>query len=234
MRLSFLFVCMFLAVRAIAGEPMQVDGVAVSGDASAMPIADIRDAIAAYNKEHAKKLSALRVESKDEIHAYLEPRDLGYVTVRRTDFTQPDKSVRHGWDIYGQGLPEYSEALGCIRAAQQVYVFPVPTPLEPHRDGRRMRLLGAEARGRLIDLLGNKDHWFVGLNDLMYPDKEPQNVGFLFVNGKDMLVLFIVHGDVLAGSFDGEHVDGTLESKLKMEQALDAWKVKYAQPELGK
>ena len=40
---------------------------------------------------------------------------------------------------------ERSGALPFMHRAEKVYVFPVTTPMEPHRDDKHLRLLGHEA-----------------------------------------------------------------------------------------
>lgn len=221
----------------VPSGPVSIDGVEVSGLIGDVSLADVLQAIAAFKDIGLQNLAAATVINKDEIHGYVRNRDLGWFTAKRTTFVWPDRSEHQGWDAYGQGLPYYSAALLCIRAAQQVYIFPVTTPADPHRDDKRLRLLAALARSQLVDVLGPKQNWLVGLNDLMYPDKEPKSVGFVFRNRKDELVLFFVHSDVVVGTFNGEHLSGTLDDlsprNRKLAQAWDRWKDQFAQPELG-
>ena len=101
-----------------------------------------------------------------------------------------------------------------------------------------MRLLDDSSRKQLVGLLGSKADWFVGFNDLMYPDNEPTNVGFIFRNGNDELVLFFVHSDVVVGTFNGEHLGGTLNDlggpqSEKLAKEFEEWKSRYAQPEIA-
>ena len=217
--------------------PMRVDGVPVDGYVDSVSVAGIRDAIAAFKASDSRDPASLTVISKDEMHGYIPQRDLGWITVKRSIFVEPDHSQHLGWDAYGQGLPQFAEALRCIKAAQVVYVFPVTTPLKPHRDDKHMRLLDVQARSQLADLLGSKEDWLVGFNDLMYPNKEPTNVGFVFRNGKDELVLFFEHSDVVVGTFNGEYLSGTLNDlggspNEKLAKELEEWKDRFAQPEL--
>ena len=222
----------------IPSGPVSIEGVAVSGHIDTVSVADIAQTITAFKDIGLRDLAALTVVSKDEIHGYTQDRDLGWLTAKRTIFDWVDKSQHPGWYAYGQGLPDFSAALDCIRAAQQVYVFPVTTSLDPHRDDKHMRLLDAEARSRLAGILGPKEDWFVGFNNLIYPEKEPTNVGFVFRNGGDELVLFFVHEDVVVGTFNGQHLSGTLNDlsgdkiDKRIVRALEQWKVQYAQPEL--
>lgn len=230
MRKYLILIFILVATSAIAGGPIDVDGVAVDGDVDAMPVSDIRAAITEYDHIHAKKLTALTVASKDVLHAYLDPRDLGWVTVERADIHEPDGSIRHGWSIHGQGLPEFKQALQCINAAQQVYIFRVETPDNPHRDDAHMRLLDGEARTQLIGTLGSDDAWENALDSLRSPPSPP-DVGFVFKHGNDELVLFPYGWLKVAGTFDGEHLGGLLATGIP--EKLKAWKAEYARPELG-
>lgn len=213
-----------------------VNWVKVSGNSDAVSDEDMAQAIKAFRGIGLKE-PALTVISKDEIHAYGQNRDLGWFTSKRVTVVEPDRSEHPGWDAYGRGLPEYTEALECMWNAEQIYVFPVNTPLNPHRDDTHLRLLEGEARRQLVQLLGDADHWLTGgFNNLMYPPGEKPGVGFLFRNSKHELVLFVMHSDVLVGTFDGEHLSGTLDMESdhrKWERELQEWTAKYAQAALG-
>lgn len=220
----------------VPSGPANIDGVLVSGLIDDVSVADALQAITAFKGIGLQSLAAATVINRDEIHGYVQNRDLGWFTAKRTTFVWPDRSEHQGWDAYGQGLPGFSAALHCIRDAQQVYIFPVTTPADPHRDDKHLRLLKNPARSQLVNLLGPRQNWLVGFNDLMYPDKEPKSVGFVFRNGKDELILFFVHSDVVVGTFNGEHLSGTLNDLIprnsKLAQAWGRWKDQYAQPEL--
>lgn len=220
----------------VPNGPVSIDGILVSGHLDAVSLADVRQAITAFQDIGLHKLASLSVIGKDEIRGYLEDRDLGWFTAKRGSFVWPDRSEHSGWDAYGQGLPEDLAALDFIKSAPQIFVFPVTDPLIPHRDDEHMRLIGTEAHSRLVALLGSKDHWFQGFNDLMYPDKESGNVGFVFRNGSDELTLFFEHSDVVVGTFNGQHLAGTLkiDPTDKLGNEVKAWEAKYAQPELAR
>ena len=216
--------------------PVSVEGIQVSGHLDAVSVADLRQAITAFNDIGlVDDLVALTVMDKGEIRGYVNNHDLGWFTAKRETSIWPDRSEHSGWNAYQRGLPVDSAALDFIRAAPEVFVFPVANPSVPHRDDTHMRLLGSEARSQLTNLLGTKDEWFQGLNDLMYPPAEPGNVGFIFRNGNEELVLFLAHSDVLVGTFNGEHLSGTLNMGPtgRPERELEAWVGKYAKPELA-
>lgn len=240
MRTFFILASIFLATQALAGEPMKVDGVPVDGRTDLVSVSDIRGAIEAFKGSDSREPAKLTVISKDEMHAYIPQQDMGWITVKRADFVDPDHVRHSGWVAYGQGLPGFYEALRCIKTARDVYIFPVKTPLNPHRDDTHMRLLGTEARTKLVDLLGPASDWFVGFNNLIYTKKEPTNVGFMFQNGSDTLILFFEHKDVVVGTFNGEHLSGTLNSDVvgqkvddRVLHEFEKWKAQYAQPELA-
>lgn len=213
--------------------PSSIDGVPVSGHLDAVSVADVLQAITAF-KDIGLQLSEVTVLSKDEIHAYGANRDLGWFTAQRMICMWSDRSQHPCWDAFGQGLPQFKAALECIKAAQQVYVFPVATPLDPRRDDSHMRLIGGDASSQLIALLAPADNWLRGLNDLMYPDKEKKSVGFVFRDGTNEVVLFAVHSDVLIGTYNGEHFGGTLDLESEnVEKEFKEWIAKYAKPELG-
>src|SRR5579864_4162421 len=194
MRTFFILASIFVAAQAVASSPMQVDGVPVSGQTDVVSISDIRDAIAAFKESDSRAPASLTIINKDEIHGYIPMHDLGWITVKRTICHEPDGSQHACWYAFGQGLPDFSVTLRCIQAAQQVYVFPLRTPDQPRRDDAHMRLLDSGARGQLADLLGLKEDWFEGLDDRMGPPEEPPNVGFVFLNGNDELVMFFIAG----------------------------------------
>lgn len=228
MRITFIFLVILFATQAIA---IEVDGVAVNGDVQAMPVSDIRSAIAKYDSGHARKLSEVTVVDKDHLHAYLDPRDLGWVTVTRTDYHQPDGSIRHGWDDSHVGLPEYSPALRLIQRAQAVYVFANTNPKYPHRDDKRMRLLDAKAREELRSLLDDREDWWQGLYTLGVEDKPATDIGLVFRDGDDELVLFFLDDSMVSGNLNGQFLNGLLNDGPS--KRFKAWAAKYAQLELA-
>ncbi len=220
--------------------PVSIEGVKVSGSIDTVSLADILLAIRAFKDIGLNDLTTLSVMNKDEIRGYLANPDLGWFTAERTGFIWPDRTEHPGWDAHSQGLPEFATALRCIRDAQRVYIFPVTTPDDPRFDNDHMRLLSAEARDKLAGLIGSESSWFEGFNNLRYMNKEPTNVGFMFQNGTDTLTLFFVHKDVVVGTFNGEHLSGTLNSLVadhkvdkKVLHEFEKWKAQYAQPELA-
>jgi hypothetical protein len=243
MRLSLSLLLVSLVVACASHAPVapasvshqaipDVNWVKVSGSTNAVSNEDMAQAVKAFRGVGLDE-PALTVVGKDEIHAYGQNRDLGWYKAERAVSMSPD-GAQHpdGWIASGQGLPADTEALECMWNADQVYVFPIATPLDPHRDDAHMRLVEGWARHQLVQLLGDADHWFVGFNSLMYSPRDKPGVGFLFKSDKHELMLFLIHSDMLVGTYDGEHISGTLGvgSDGKYERELQEWITKYAQP----
>ena len=117
------------------------------------------------------------------------------------------------WDIPG--------ALQVLGAAEEVYIFPVATPLEPHVSEKHLRLLNPEARGKLERLLSDGRDWFHGFDNRISVGAVPRDVGFLFRQGKNELLLFFPRPQ---GAFNGEHTAGSLEirSQEKGDDRMEA------------
>ncbi|HEY1774157.1 MAG TPA: hypothetical protein VGH91_13295 [Gammaproteobacteria bacterium] len=230
MRRYLFLVFLAFATPATAGASTDVDGVEVSGNVQAMPLPDIQSAIA-ETRHHIHKLSALEVIDRDVIHAYLGPRDLGWVGVTRTTYHEPDGSTSQGWSVAGLGLPNASGALDCIKDAQQVYVFPNTNPKQPHRDDKHMRLLDPEARAALVGVIGAKEDWWQGLYELGIPDKPDTDVGFVFKTGECELVLFFMDNATVVGTLNGESLKGLLNSSASRK--LDKWTGDHALVEMS-
>ena len=190
MRIFLIGIFLLASVQAIASEGATVEGVRVYGHVQAVSKSDIHDAIKAFKYAMSETPASLDIVSHDEMHGYLRLHDLGWFTVERTVFVEPDGSKHPGWDAYGQGIRDFPQALRCIRTAHEVYIFPVATPLKPHRDNKHMRLVTGYARSILIDMLGYKSDWLSGLDDRIFFGKAPKSIGVIFRNGKDELVLF--------------------------------------------
>jgi hypothetical protein len=129
---------------------------------------------------------------------------------------------------------EFSGALPFMHRAERVYVFPVTTLMEPHRDDKHLRLLGREAADSIVQLLGREQNWYNGLYTIMEGADQPTNVGFLFRSGKDELVLFFSEMTVVTGvhgTFMGKRVEGMLEEEPRAK--FEEWKRRYAQTELA-
>lgn len=211
--------------------PSQIDGVRVHGRVSAVSTTDIRQAIAAVMSDSDDKPISLEVINSKEIHAYRKPPHLGWVPVVREVSVDTDGSEHPFWDVEEHGIGDYSKALRVIKSADEVFIFPVTTPLTPHRDDKDLRLLTGEARRRLIRLLGNKKSWYLGLYDIFGPEHPAPNVGFVFRARKSELVLFGTFGPIIVGTLNGEHIQGMLDEGAAQE--LEMWKKTYAQRELS-
>jgi hypothetical protein len=123
--------------------------------------------------------------------------------------------------------------LNLIRTADQVFVFPVVTPLKPHRDDKHMRLLGAEARQKIARLLTNPRNWVQsGGWSIIYPFEPPRDVGLLFRRDQNELILFF-NGGFIRGTFNGEHTEGAFSLDGKRLRKLEEWKLRYARPEIS-
>ena len=116
-----------------------------------------------------------------------------------------------------------------IRTADEVYIFPVTTPLKPHRNDKHMRLLVGDARQQIVRLLGNAKNWCQCLFDLVVVESEPTNVGLLFRRDRSELVLFFTHGGYAEGTFSGHYIANPLNDG----QRMDNWSARFAQTELA-
>jgi hypothetical protein len=232
MRTVFILILSLLASQAIAGEPMTVDGVVVSGRTDEVSVADIRSAIKGFTYVGSQTPPAsLTVLDKDHMRGYSQSRDVGWFSIDRTISIQPDGSQSPGpWNASGVWLPEDKQALGLIRSAKQVYVFPIATPLDPHRDDAYMRLLDKDELADLADMLEDNDVWLQGFDDMRYPPLNGQTVGLLFRDGDHELVLFYEGYGRWVGTLDGEHLGGDFATKD--DAVFDAWEHRYAQSEL--
>jgi hypothetical protein len=206
-----------------AAESPRVDDVPVMGELHDLSVADIHDAIVAFAPEGKGKPSEIEVISDSEIRAYFELRDLGWVSMHRVWVHQPTATVLR-WLIMGRSTWDNPEALRVMRSAEEVYVFPVATPLAPHRDDAHMRLLDKEARESLERLLGDERNWcHCGWSFALFDP--PSDVGFLFRQSGTEVVLFPLN----EGTFNGEFTKGLFDQR----EALKLWKQQYAEPELS-
>jgi len=227
MRALLMLVGLAFATQGTAGELMHVDGVRVYGRVHDVSVTDIHEALAAISG----KPGAVEVIGSSEMHVYLQPRALGWVPMRHVDVVEPDGSRRSKWMPDGRVVWDTPEAMNLIRTADEVYVFPVTTPLKPHRNDRHLRLLDTEARQKLVSLLGEQENWFHGLDDRIRTGDEPTNTGFLFRHGNAELILFFSSGDAVEGTFNGGFTRGSIVGKSAQE--MEGWKRRYAQPELA-
>ena len=225
----------FVAVDVFAtAGAMQVDGVKVHGKVHAVSVADIREAMTTGIGD-SSKASEVEVISATEIHVYLQPRDLGWVPLRPQEIFEHvgrdhhlEKRVR--WRPVG--IAFFSpEVLAVIRAAEQVYVFPVASPLQPQRDDKHMRALDGEARAKIVRLLGDKGSWWDGMYHLAIIDDGSRGIGLIFRHGRDEVVIFWSRITVTEGTFNGRNVAGLLNDGP--EQALERWANRYARHELA-
>jgi len=121
------------------------------------------------------------------------------------------------------------EAFRVIRDADEVYVFPITTPREPRVDEKHLRLLDPAAGEKLQRLLSDERNWLHGFDNRIWIDPLPTDVGLVFRQGKNEVVLFFPWGQ---GTFNGVNITGTsLEGVAEKE--MQEWKHQYAQPELA-
>jgi hypothetical protein len=219
-----------------AADSMRVDGVPVYGKVRDVSVASIREAIAEATDKRIpsdpKKPRALEIVSRTEMHAYLPDRDLGWVPVRKISRIEPNGREHPAWSYAWWGIDNTPEQLRCLRTADRAYIFPIPADSKPRRDDRHSRLLPPDARRELVRLLGYQKGWFPGSYGGSFSiGPEPKNVGFVFRQDKNELVLFFSAGGLANGTFNGEHTGGLLEEK-RGEQ-FEQWKQRYAQQELA-
>ena len=226
-----------------ARETIRVDGVPVYGRIHDVTRADIHTAIADCDDKPA----AVEVVGDAEMHAYLRERELGWVPCRTCypGASAPATTAQYGhpcWGCAGLSIILIPEGLHLIRTADEVYVFPVrystlpstriagDSHLNPHGDYKRSRLLGPKARRALVRLLGHEKRWSHAQDSRLFMGRQPGDVGFLFRNGPNKLILFCSAGATLQGPFNGQNTGGFLEEKPAEE--LENWKKQYVQPEL--
>jgi hypothetical protein len=210
-----------------AREALRVDGVPIYGNVHAVTRAGIRQAIREATEYPGRKPRALEILNDKEIHAYKPQRDLGWVTVRLLAVRGDPKDLR--W-FAGDccGIQDPPDALRIIQAAEQVYIFPIKNSWKPYRDNKHMRLLDQKARKELVHFLSHRSDWWEGAYHLV--DVEPKReIGFVFERGRNEVVLFF-SGDTVEGTLNGKNTSGMLDRKR--HEQFEAWKRRYAQPEL--
>jgi hypothetical protein len=225
---------LFLVLLAVpvvsSASPRRVDGIPVRGNTRSVTAADIRDAIRAVQDP----VSSITVLNADRMRVYFKLTDLGWIGVRRDQFAkQRTDHTWPGWLCDGRGVddPEVSQFM---RSADELYVFPLLTPLKPHRDNTHLRRLDDEARRRLVRLLTDHRNYYQGGYTMIIVEPEPRNIGVLFRRGRSELVLFFSgsftsSAGLIHGAFNGQHVQDMLEDNAgkKMEQ----WSHRFALPE---
>ena len=204
----------------------RVDGIPVSGKVSAVSASDIRDAVKAVKDP----VSRVEVLNAHRMHVYFKLHDLGWIAVR------PDPYPSPGWPRWlcdGRGIddPEISRF---VRSADELYVFPVVTPLEPRRDDKHLRRVDDQARRRLVRLLTDHRSYYQGGYTMIIVEPEPRNIGVLFRRGRIELVLFFSgsftsSAGLIHGAFNGQHVEDMLEDNAGKK--MEDWSHRFAQPE---
>ncbi len=214
----------------IASETLRVDGVTIYGNANQVSASQIHEALASISPGTSEKLASLEVIGGSEMHAHLQNNDLGWIPLRLVKVHEPDGHASLRWNASGLVFWARPEAMRLIKTAEVVYVFPVATPLNPHR-GERLRPLNATARNSLVHLLGNERNWLHGFDNRIGAGDEPTNTGFLFRHGSDELVLFFSSGGAVEATLNGENTGGNLVDEAAVE--MEKWKDQYAKPELA-
>jgi hypothetical protein len=172
------------ATFAHASDTLRVDGVPVYGQVGDVERIDIHEAIKVGNSHgHVYKADVL---GPADIKVYL--RDLGFIQLGRYAGIERDGTRSHVWS-WSYPLMYDPKVLHLIRTAYEIYVFPVTTPLKPHRNDKHMRLLVGDARYQIVRLVGNAKNWCQCVFDLVVVEPEPTNVGLLFRRGRSELVL---------------------------------------------
>ena len=225
---------LFLVLLALpivcSASPRRVDGIPVRGNVSSVSVADIRDAIRAVKDP----VSSVTVLNTDRMRVYFKPTNLGWIGVRRDPDAKrrPDRRFP-GWWCDGRGVDD-PEVAQFMRSADELYVFPVPTPDHPRRDAKHLRQLDEPARRRLVRLLTDQRNWYHGGYTMILAEPEPRNIGVLFRSGRSELVLFFSGSFTssagrVEGSFNGQHVSNMLEDDAGKE--MEEWSHRFAQPE---
>ena len=213
---------------------MRVDGVRVYGMIHEVSTGDIHAAIADFvsTSSDKNKPAALEVVSRTEMRAYSKARDWGWVAVLRIPRGDLGHRNEFAWVAWGISIGQTPDALRLIRNAEEVYIFPVRNPLKPHRDDKHLRLLTAEARRKVCDLLGDERSWWQGMYELAVVNDGSPGIGLLFRSGRSEVVLFTSSFTDEEGTFNGQHIAGLLDDERGRRQ-MEAWKHRYAQPELA-
>jgi hypothetical protein len=222
------------ATLAMASDSMRVDGVRIHGKVHEVSSSDIHAAIADFvsMSPGKNKPVALEVVSSTEMRAYSKTPDWGWVAVLRIPRGDAGHRNEFAWVTWGLAIGDIPEVLQLIRAAEEVYISPVPNPLKPHRDNKHLRLLDAEARRKVCDLLGDERSWWHGMYDLAVVDDGSPGIGLLFRRGRSEVVLFTSSFTDEEGTFNGQHIGGLLDDERGRRQ-MEEWKHRYAQPELA-
>lgn len=128
--------------------------------------------------------------------------------------------------------PLAPELLRFMRNADQIFIFPNPTPRNPRRDDKHMRVLPSDARRDLIRLIGHRRDWYHGWDSRFGLGPPPRDIGLLFRRGTDELILFFYPGETIEARFNRRRQPfrwGLIDSQDRVE----AWKARYARPELA-
>ena len=188
--------CLVMAPLVVAEESeaaAEFKGVKVYGRTYKISDADLREAMAAYESTREAKPVAVEVINHNEIHVWSEDRERGWLPVQRHEWHEQDGTVGLKWVVFGRVIWDIPLALKLMGTAKSVYVFPVTTPFKPHRDDRRLRLLGEEARISLERLLGNEANWLHGFDNRIWPEGTPvpTDIGLLFKDRGNEAVLYL-------------------------------------------
>jgi hypothetical protein len=230
MRALLVLIGIAICTPGIAGETLRVDGVTIYGHVNQVSASQIHDALAAISPGASERLASLEVIGGSEMHAHLQNEDLGWIPLRLVRFHEPDGHTSLRWSAGGLVFWARPEAMRLMKTAEEVYVFPVATPLDPHRS-KRLRPLNAAARSSLVQLLGNEQNWLRGFDNRIGAGDEPTNAGFLFRHGSNELVLFFSSGGAVEATLNGESTGGSLANEAGA--AMERWKDQYAKPELA-
>ena len=222
-----------------AADSIRVNGVPVYGNLRAVTRAGIREAIDESTDKmipsDPKKPRVLEVISRNEMHAYLPEREMGWIPVRLMTKVELNGREHPAWSYGWFGIHDVPEQLLFIRKAEHVYIFPIPAGSKsPHRDNKHLRLLPLGAQRELVQLLGDQKDWFSGSYGGSFSlGPEPRDIGFVFKRGDHELVMFFSAGKFMKGTFDGAHTGGLLDERSDVVGRFDRWKRRYAQSELG-
>ena len=136
--------------------------------------------------------------------------------------------------IAGRLGPFLATEVQFMRDAEAVYVFSVKAESTKAAESKDLRPLGRQARQALLSTLctrSNLNTWGAG----GLPCEEGRDIGVLFQNSKDKLILHFCScydpftGYEFEGTFGHEFIGGWLK-----EGPWDAWKERFARSEMRK
>lgn len=209
-----------------------INGITVTGDdLDRMSGSDLHSIFAAFRDAGVSTPDGLLVMNKGEIRGYLQNDE--WMTAIQVDCAAADDSQHLCWKVHHHRLPEYSEAMHCIREAKYVHFFTVASPLRHYRDFDHSRMLDDPARRDLAELLGSAISWSEEPASSMPPPGQlSAKFGFELIDGQDQVDLFFSADGKMQGALNGEYLSGALDESAT--QGLQKWMAKWGHLEMEK